>query len=265
MIIVDDSADVRRVVRALLDQDDRFEVVGEGSDGFEAIDLAASRRPDVVILDRRMPRLGGLEALPEIRRAAPHTTVLLFTTSTDAGTYHAAVSAGAEVVDKTIDDTFVDQLAGILVDHWANPEAHVHIRLGPVASAAARAWIHNTRRILSALRLQPDVLDEALPDDAIDAFERFVQLWDEANRDSDEFVWSARAPVSEVRRLVEWWAAIDAMSDDQLSALGVHWAPPEGEPFFRALTAGVLDALEGHAETVELGKRLRLRPKWGAE
>ena len=46
------------------------------------------------------------------------------------------------------------------------------------------------------------------------------------------------------------------MSDQQLEALGIHWSPPEGQPFFHALTAGVLRALERHEETKELAARL---------
>ena len=261
--IVDDSPDIRMLLRVLFEDDERFDVVGEACDGIEGIDLAAQFQPNLLLLDRRMPRLGGVEALPHIRERAPHTTVIMFTTYTDAGTYHAALSAGAvDVLEKKVDIALVDRLAEILVGHWANYDAAMQIQVGPVPSTAARAWIQNTRRILSALRLHPDVLDEPIPDDVIDLFERFLHLFEEGNV-GDEFYWTARAPASEVQHLVEWWARIDAMSDAQLEELGVTWAPPEGEPFFHALTAGVLRALDEHAATRELASRLR--PQWTPE
>jgi CheY-like chemotaxis protein len=260
VVVVDDSSEMREMLRMLLD-DDRFEIVGEGADGVEAIELAAALAPDLLVLDRQMPRLGGVEAIPEIRRVAPRTTVVLFTTATDTGTYHAALSAGAlDVFDKTALVDFVDRLASRLLDHWAGDDAEIEVRVGPVPSAAARAWTANTRRILGAVRLRPDVLDEPVPAEVLDMFERFVQRWDEVSRADDardEFVWTARASSSDVTRLVESWAVIDRMSDEQLAELGVQWAPPEGEPFFAALTAGVMRALEEHAATQGLARRLQ--------
>jgi DNA-binding NarL/FixJ family response regulator len=51
--------------------------------------------PELLILDRQMPVMGGVEALPEIRRGSPDTAVVLYTAGPDAGTYRAAVAAGA--------------------------------------------------------------------------------------------------------------------------------------------------------------------------
>ena len=258
VVVVDDAAEMRFLLRLLLEDDDRFELVGEGSDGVEAIELAEAHQPDLVVLDRQMPRMGGVEAIPEIQRVSPRSTVVLFTTCSDEGTYQAALSAGAlDVLDKSVAADFVDRLSETLVDHWADPDAEVQVRVGPVPSAAARVWTENTRRILSALRLHPEILDEPVPTDVIDLFDRFLQRWDEVNRSSDEFVWTARAKSSEVTRLVEWWASVDRMSEEQLDALGVHWSPPDGEPFFEALTTGVLHALEAHATTQDLARTLR--------
>jgi hypothetical protein len=51
---------------------------------------------------------------------------------------------------------------------------------------------------------------------------------------------------------VDAWARIDRMSDDQLKVLGVHWSPPAGEPFFRALTACVIEAISTRREMESL-------------
>ncbi|GAA1277601.1 response regulator transcription factor [Saccharothrix xinjiangensis] len=80
VLLVDDEALVRAGVRAILDTDPGIEVVAEAGDGHEALDLARRHRPDVVLLDIRMPRLDGLAALPELRRAVPGVAVAVLTT-----------------------------------------------------------------------------------------------------------------------------------------------------------------------------------------
>ena len=79
VVVVDDEADVRGLVRFLLQQTDGFEVVGEAANGREAIDLAAAERPDVVLLDLRMPVMDGAEAIPRIREQSPDTRIVVFT------------------------------------------------------------------------------------------------------------------------------------------------------------------------------------------
>lgn len=263
VLVVDDTDAMRALLRLVFEGDDRFELVGEGVDGVEAIQLSSELHPDLIVLDRQMPRLGGVEALPEIRRASPGSAIVLFTATADAGTYHAALSAGAlDVVEKTVGVDLIDHLADTLVERVASPDADVHVRVGPVASASARRWIDNTRTILEALGEHPEVLDEPVPDEVCRTFETFLDRWDAVAREGDEFFWSARAPAAEVQRLIEWWARIDGMTDDQLVVLGVRWSPPDARPFFRALTKGVLDALDQHATTRHLADVLH--PHWDA-
>jgi hypothetical protein len=59
-----------------------------------------------------------------------------------------------------------------------------------------------------------------------------------------------------VQRIVGYWSGIDALSDEQLQRLGISWSPPDGAPFFTALTTGVLTALRRHDETQRLAARL---------
>jgi CheY-like chemotaxis protein len=256
--IVDDNSDVRKLLRLTFDLDDRFEVVGEATNGAEGIELVDRLRPRLVILDRQMPVLGGLEALPVIRERVPGTAVILYTAAADEGTYQAAVGAGAlDVLEKTmLPEDLVDRLTRRLVERWAQPEADVEVRIGPVDAGAARVWIDNTTKLLAALRTRPDLLAEPVPPDVLDIYDRFLDSWRDLAAGGGEFYWVAGAKAGEVERLVEEWARIDQMTDAQLADLGWHWSPPEGEPFFVALTAGILAALEQHAETRQLAERL---------
>ena len=249
---------MRVLLRALFALDDRFELVGESDDGEGAIELVERMHPDLLVLDRQMPRLGGIEALPEIRRRSPATAVVLYTARADSGTYQAAIAAGAvQVMDKSeVGGSIVDRLASALVGHWAEQGGEIEVRVGPTASNAALVWIDNTTLILAAVRAHPEMLAEPVPSDVLDLFDRFLIAWRDVASASPDFYWVARAGAEEVTRLVESWATIDRIPDDRLHAVGVDWAPPEGRPFFEALTPGVLAALEAHAETQELAAAL---------
>lgn len=78
VLIADDVAPLRLLVRRILDRDGRFEVVAEATDGVEAVDLAQELQPDVAILDLMMPRKNGYQALREIRTLSPRTRVVIF-------------------------------------------------------------------------------------------------------------------------------------------------------------------------------------------
>lgn len=71
---------IRAGVKAILAADAEIEVVAEAGDGREAVDLTLAHRPQVALLDIRMPRLDGLAAATEIRRVAPETAVVMLTT-----------------------------------------------------------------------------------------------------------------------------------------------------------------------------------------
>src|SRR3954451_20275578 len=73
VVVVDDIADLRWLLRAALNTDGRFDVVGEASDGQEAVSVVKLTQPDVVVLDLRMPKMDGLEALAQIVTVAPQT------------------------------------------------------------------------------------------------------------------------------------------------------------------------------------------------
>jgi CheY-like chemotaxis protein len=262
VLVVDDTEDIRTVVRLALEIDGRYEVSGEAADGVEGIAAAEELQPDVVLLDRSMPRMDGLEALPKIRAAAPNAAVILYTAETDDWVHQAAVAAGA--VDVMEKDASVGQLgtllADVLIRSATSNTTEVAVQVGPVSSAAATAWIDNTRHILLALRGAPHVTDQPIDVNVLDTFTRYLDLWGQTANGTEEFFWAARAPTSEVERLIEAWASIDRIDDDQLHALGCDWSEPLGRSFFEALTAAVLRALSSHDNTVALARRLQ--PQW---
>jgi DNA-binding NarL/FixJ family response regulator len=94
ILIADDHAIVRDGVRALLVAAGDFDVVGEASDGQEAIDLAVSLEPDLILMDIAMPGLGGLEATLEIRKRVPRAKIIVLSQYGDAEYVRRFVKAG---------------------------------------------------------------------------------------------------------------------------------------------------------------------------
>lgn len=95
ILLADDEAMIRAGVRAILESDPELNVVAEAGDGRQAVDLAISHHPDVALLDIRMPRLDGLAAAAEIRRAAPGTAVVMLTTFGEDDYIAKALDVGA--------------------------------------------------------------------------------------------------------------------------------------------------------------------------
>jgi len=95
VLIVDDHELFRRGLDLVLRAEPDLDVVGEAADGGEAIERAAELQPDVVLMDVRMPGLGGIEATRRIRSAQPATRIVMLTSSEDEEDLFASVRAGA--------------------------------------------------------------------------------------------------------------------------------------------------------------------------
>jgi DNA-binding NarL/FixJ family response regulator len=95
VLVADDQATVRDGLVTLLGLAEGIEVVGAAADGAEAVLLAERTRPDVVLMDLRMPRLDGAEATARIVAATPETAVLVLTTYADDASLAGALRAGA--------------------------------------------------------------------------------------------------------------------------------------------------------------------------
>ncbi|HXH88105.1 MAG TPA: response regulator [Gaiellaceae bacterium] len=77
IVLADDTVEYRQLLRLIIEQDGRFQVVGEASDGEEAVRLAEQEQPDAVVLDLAMPVLDGLQAIPRIQAASPDTSIVV--------------------------------------------------------------------------------------------------------------------------------------------------------------------------------------------
>jgi DNA-binding NarL/FixJ family response regulator len=95
ILVVDDEKAVRKALGRLLGTRDEWVVVGEASDGAEAIGKAKELKPDVVIMDVTLPEVNGLAATPEIKKAIPTAEILIFTQHESSQMIREARSAGA--------------------------------------------------------------------------------------------------------------------------------------------------------------------------
>jgi DNA-binding NarL/FixJ family response regulator len=95
VLIADDHRLFSEALEAILATDDRLEVVGQASDGGEAVELAKKLQPDVVLMDVSMPVLDGFEATREIRAASAKISVLMLTGSNSRADVDRSREAGA--------------------------------------------------------------------------------------------------------------------------------------------------------------------------
>ena len=139
MLLVDDHPVVRRGLAALLGTLPDFEVVGEAVDGEEAIREAQLTRPDVVLMDVRMPGTDGVAATRRLRETVPNAAVLVLTMYDDDATVFTAMQAGARgyLLKGAEQDEIADAIRAVvrgqaifgpgiasrLLDHFTNPPA----------------------------------------------------------------------------------------------------------------------------------------------
>lgn len=116
VLIADDHALVREGIVAFLKLCDDIEVVAEASDGIEAIEKAKKLRPDIVIMDINMPKLGGLEATVEIKKMHPDTKILVLTQYEDREYISRFLKAGVSgyLLKKAVGSDLITALKAII-------------------------------------------------------------------------------------------------------------------------------------------------------
>jgi DNA-binding NarL/FixJ family response regulator len=111
-LIVDDHALFRRGLEMVLAAEDDIELVGEASDGAEAVQKAGESLPDVVLMDIRMPRSSGIEACRAMKEVAPSSKIVMLTISDEEGDLFEAIRAGAS--GYLLKDIPLDEVADVV-------------------------------------------------------------------------------------------------------------------------------------------------------
>ena len=184
VLLADDHPVVRRGLAALLGTLEEFEVVGEAEDGEAAVRETQLTRPDVVLMDVRMPGIDGVEATRRIRRAVPETAVLVLTMYEDDATVFTAMQAGAQgyllkgAEQEDIADAiravsrgqaiFGPGVAARLLQHFAHPPAAAAPDLFPELTPREKdvlellAQGRRTAEIATTLHLSPKTVSNNL-------------------------------------------------------------------------------------------------------
>jgi DNA-binding NarL/FixJ family response regulator len=147
ILLVDDDDLMRAGLRAVLSSDDELEVVGDVAGGRGAIGAVRENRPDVVLMDIRMPDLDGIAATREVLSALPDTKVVMLTTFEDDDYLFGALAAGA---------------SGFLLKRTRPEELIAAIRT--VAEGDALLSPSVTRRVIDRAATRPQVTDGAVLD-----------------------------------------------------------------------------------------------------
>lgn len=157
LVLADDHAVVRGGLRMLLASQSDLEIVGEASNGQEALELVRSKRPDVVLMDIQMPDMNGIEATERIRAIYPQTAVLALTMHEDDQYFFEMLRAGA---------------SGYVPKRAAPDELILAIRA--VSSGGAYIYPSLTSRLLSDYLQRVDSPDQPLIHDDLTPREREV-------------------------------------------------------------------------------------------
>ncbi len=143
VLVADDQRTVRDGLTMLVGLIEGVEVVGAACDGVEAVELAQTERPDVVLMDLRMPRMKGAEATRRIRAELPDTQVLVLTTYADDESLFPALQAGARgYLTKDASAEEIEQAIRALIAG----ETH----LDPIVQQRLVAAVLDTKPILDA-------------------------------------------------------------------------------------------------------------------
>jgi DNA-binding NarL/FixJ family response regulator len=177
ILIADDHGIVRSGLRILLESHEGIEVIAEAADGAEARDLAIRERPDLAILDVKMPELSGLEATREIRERAPEVAVLILSMHDEERYLFEALKAGASgyVLKRAADSDLMEAIRAVqrgepfltpeaqnalikdVLDRDESPEEELTPREQEVVKLVAEA--HTNKEIASILGLSEKTVE----------------------------------------------------------------------------------------------------------
>jgi DNA-binding NarL/FixJ family response regulator len=152
VLLVDDHALLRTGVANIINQEGDLRVVAEAGNGLEAIAAYERYRPDVTLLDLRMPIMEGVEAVRRIRELDPHARVIVLTTYDTDDEIARALKAGAKAY--VLKDISADDLIGCIRDVLAGKTYLAPAAAAKLAEGVTR--VHLTPRELASMRLMAD-------------------------------------------------------------------------------------------------------------
>ena len=191
VVIADDVAEFRSLLRIKLVLDGRFEAVGEASDGSEAVAVCAAQRPDVLLLDLSMPEMDGLQAIAAVREASPETKIVVLSGFTAVRMHEDVLARGAHAyVEK---GTEADRITGLLVALCPRDVAVAAAQARPDVAAVRRGAVEGRPRTAGtpgdprlqalAVRTLVEALEEGLDRMPRSALEDVVANLGRATRD----------------------------------------------------------------------------------
>ena len=152
MLVVDDHALLRTGVANIINQEADLRVIAEAGNGVEAVQAFEQHRPDVTLLDLRMPIMEGVEAVRQIRERDPRARVIVLTTYDTDDEIARALKAGAKAY--VLKDISADDLIGCIRDVLAGKTYLAPAAAAKLAEGVARVQL--TPREIAALRLMAD-------------------------------------------------------------------------------------------------------------
>ena len=171
VLVVDDHALFRTGVANIINQEPDLEVVAEAGDGVEAVEAFERHHPQITLLDLRMPRLEGVEAVRRIRERDPHARVIVLTTYDTDDEISRALKAGAKAY--VLKDISADDLLGCIRDVLAGKTYIAPAAAAKLAEGVTRVQL--TPREMAALKLMADGKANKEIATALDISERTVK------------------------------------------------------------------------------------------
>jgi DNA-binding NarL/FixJ family response regulator len=117
VMVADDHALFRRGLQMVLENEPDIELVGEASDGAEAVEKSQELMPDVILMDVRMPKRSGIEATTQIKDVLPHVKILMLTISDEEADLYDAIKAGAS--GYLLKEIPIEEVADAIRSVWA--------------------------------------------------------------------------------------------------------------------------------------------------
>jgi DNA-binding NarL/FixJ family response regulator len=164
-VIVDDHVDVRELLTLRRAMVPGVVLVGQAANGSDALELARTISPELMILDLRMPVMGGVEAIPLLVAVAPKMRIVVYTLDNEGADLSGGGRSDAVVLKGANLRQLVDVILGVLAE---GPQDVLSVNLGrlpvDVAVAAFDSWVGLNTRVRQALATKGDVSTELLGD-----------------------------------------------------------------------------------------------------